>query len=267
VGAQRLRLTIANGPVSLPHMSIVLLTNDDGIMAPGLAALEATAQALGTVWVVAPQTERSASSRSVTLDRPLRLKRLGERKFALDGTPADCVLVAVRQLLPELPAVVISGINAGFNLGEDTEYSGTVGAAMEAANQGVKLCLAVSCPAQASEELFKQAADFAIRAAGYLLQIGTPTRSVFNINYPQNVQGVRWCRLGNPLPRGKVVVGEDPRGKPYYWIAERPDEADPPPDTDRGAVRRGMVSLCLLALDRDYKGEWVPPNAESFDLS
>ncbi len=211
--------------VSVRHMPEVLITNDDGIGAPGLEALARAASSLGRLWVVAPEVERSASSRSVTLDRPLRLREHAVRRYSLDGTPADCVLVAVRSLMSEPPAVVISGVNSGFNVGEDVEYSGTVGAAFEAANQGVPVCIAASAPAGAAAGGIELAARIACRLVRVLQENQPPPRTVFNLNVPgANAGELRWCRQGNPLQRGGVVVGEDPRGKRYYWIAERPDE-------------------------------------------
>ncbi|HUU00715.1 MAG TPA: 5'/3'-nucleotidase SurE [Myxococcota bacterium] len=245
---------------TLLRMPAILLTNDDGIQAPGLAALEKDFKDLGDLWVVAPDGERSACSRAVTLNRPLRANQLGRRRFAVDGTPADCVLLAFRSLMPEPPAVVISGINNGFNVGEDLDYSGTVGGAAEAALQGARIALAVSVAAQGGSALLKDAAGFTRLLVEELKDSQIPADCYLNINFPATpTRRVRWTRQGNHLEKGAVVVADDPRGKRYYWIAERPDEIDPPEDTDRGALRRGCISLSLLTLDRNWHGNWDPP--------
>ena len=242
-------------------MPVILLTNDDGIHAPGLRALESGLAALGAdIWVVAPHVERSACGRSVTLDRPLRVERLGERRLAVDGTPSDCVLLAFRKLLSPQPDVVVSGINRGLNVGEDVDYSGTVGAASEAALQGAGVSLAVSVKAKTFESVVDSAAEFTLELVRALLDQPPPPGCFVNVNLPPDHQKrFRWTRQGNPLPAGKVEVGTDPRGKEYYWIAERPDEDDPPPDTDRGAVKDGCISLSLLTMDRNARRDWTRP--------
>jgi 5'-nucleotidase len=242
-------------------MPVILLTNDDGIHAPGLQALETALSALGAdIGVVAPHVERSACGRSVTLDRPLRVEQLGERRLAVDGTPSDCVLLAFRKLLSPQPDVVVSGINCGFNVGEDVDYSGTVGAASEAALQGAKVSLAVSVKAKSFERTVESAGEFTLGLVQALLDQPPPKGCFVNVNLPPDHQKrYRWTRQGNPLPAGHVEVGTDPRGKEYYWIAERPDEDNPPPDTDRGAVREGCISLSLLTLDRNAQQAWTRP--------
>jgi len=242
-------------------MPAILLTNDDGIQAPGLAALEKHIEDLGDLWVVAPDSERSACSRSVTLNRPLRVNQLGHQRFAVDGTPADCVLLAFRSLMPEPPDVVISGINNGLNVGEDLDYSGTVGGAAEGALQGARISLAVSVEAWRKPERLKDAASFSRLLIEKLRVVQIPADCYLNVNFPAvPTRRIRWTRQGNHLEKGAVVVADDPRGKRYYWIAERPDEIDPPEETDRGALRRGYISLSLLTLDRNWHGEWDPPH-------
>ncbi len=238
----------------------ILLSNDDGIDSPGLAALEQALGVLGRVWVVAPDGERSASSRSITLDRPLRVRQHAPRRFAVDGTPADCVLLACRSLLPQVPQLVVAGVNLGYNIGEDLDYSGTVGAAAEGAQQRARLAVAVSTVSSADQQLLLRAAGFAASLIGKLLEHLPPERTYLNINVPPDCNGqIRWTRQGNPLPRGTVIIGSDPRGKKYYWIAERPDEKEPPPDTDRGALAQGNISVSLLTLARDFPGRWQAP--------
>lgn len=239
-------------------MHTILLTNDDGIYAEGLQELVKTISELGELWIVAPNTERSACGRSVTLHRPLRVESLGPRRFAVDGSPADCVLLAYRELLPKPPSLVISGINKGLNVGEDVDYSGTVGAAAEAALQGSRNSMAISIDKKVSPEELPKASKFASVFARKLISNPLPVRTFININIPANSNSkIRYTRQGNPLDRGQVIVDVDPRGKKYYWIAERPTEKDPPSDTDRGALRDECISISLLTLDRNHKGLWA----------
>jgi 5'-nucleotidase len=257
-----LHLTTYRGISSLLPMPMILLTNDDGIHAPGLQALENAFSGLGAdIWVVAPHVERSACGRSVTLDRPLRVEQLGERRMAVDGTPADCVLLAFRKLLSARPDAVISGINHGYNVGEDVDYSGTVGAAAEACLQGALVSAAVSVEARNFPRILDGAAEFTRHLIQTLLEHPPPPGCFVNVNLPpDHNKRFRWTRQGNPLPAGYVQMGTDPRDTEYYWIAERPDEDHPPPDTDRGAVRDGCISLSLLTLDRNFHGSWPRPS-------
>jgi len=242
-------------------MPLILLTNDDGFAAEGLAVLAAQTADLGEVWVIAPEVERSACGRSVTLHRPLRARQLAARRFAVDGTPADCVLLAFRCLLPARPDLLISGINNGYNIGEDVDYSGTVAAAAEGALQGARASMAISVKAGSDEEVLERAAAFAHHLAKDLIASGLPAGTYLNVNLPpEATRRLRWTRQGNPLPPGNVQIGEDPRGRPYYWVAERPDEVDPPADTDRGAIRAGCISASLLTLQRTYPEPWAKPD-------
>ncbi len=242
-------------------MPLILLTNDDGYDAPGLQLLADAVVDLGQVWVIAPHIERSACGRSVTLDRPLRVDRRGENRLVVDGTPADCVLLSMRKLLPAVPELVISGINRGYNLGEDLDYSGTVAGAAEGALQGAGASLAVSVGADSPPAVFERAAAIARGLALMLLDQRLPQGCYLNVNLPADATDrVRWTRQGNPLAPGTVVYERDPRGKPYYWIANRPDEDDPPPDTDRGAVARGIISITPMTLDRTFRAPWNAPD-------
>ncbi len=242
-------------------MPVILLTNDDGIHAPGLHALEKSLADLGEVWTVAPDVERSACGRAVTLNRPLRVTKVGPRRFAVDGTPVDCVLLAFRSLMDPSPKIVVSGINRGFNVGEDLDYSGTVGAAAEAALQGAHLSVAVSTHSRANGNSLDHAGDFSQYLVKKLwAEPRLPEGSYLNVNLPTKpAHKIRWTRQGNRLGRGRVVVDKDPRGKKFYWIAERPEEGEPPPNTDRGALKDECISLSLLTLDRNWQGNWTPP--------
>jgi len=216
--------------------------------------------------VIAPHVERSACGRMVTLDLPLRAEEIATRRLAVNGTPADCVLLAVRKLLPAAPDAVVSGINRGLNVGEDVDYSGTVGAAAEGALQGCRASVAVSMASQAYPRRLPAAGELTCTLVEGLLDNPLPPGTYLNVNLPaQAAHRVRITRQGNPLGTGEVLVGEDPRGKRYFWIAERPDEDDPPDNTDRGAVRAGCISISLLTLDRNHRGSWQPPPLGEFE--
>jgi 5'-nucleotidase len=190
---------------------------------------------------------------------------IAPRRLTVDGTPADCGLLAFRKLLEEPPAVGMSGINRGLNVGEDVDYSGTVGAATEAALQGCRGSLAVSLKKEGYPRLLPQAARFAKVIVGALLANPLPAGCFMNTNLPaKETDRIRWTRQGNPLPAGFVEVGDDPRGKRFYWIAERPGEQQPPSDTDRGALAAGLISLSLLTLDRNWVGEVVRPPLDGY---
>jgi 5'/3'-nucleotidase len=239
----------------------VLITNDDGISSPGLRTLEEAFADVGEVWVVAPECESSACGRSVTLHRPLRVKEIAKRRFAIDGTPSDCVLLAFRRLVPERPDIVISGINRGNNIGEDLDYSGTIGAAAEGALQGARIALAASADEGIRMEDLPWAAGVVRTLTRRLLHHLTPTGTYLNVNLPrQPTTQVRWTRPAHFLGTGQVDQCDDPRGRTYYWISARPQDNHPPADTDRGALADGIISLTLLTLARTHEGEWERPD-------
>ncbi len=242
-------------------MPLILLTNDDGINTPGLDMLEQSLESVGEIWTIAPDGERSACSRSVTLHRPLRVKQLAEHRFSVDGTPADCVLLGFRALLPTRPDFVLSGINLGFNIGEDLDYSGTVAGAAEGALQGAKIAsMAISVKAGSGREKLEEAGRFCRLLCESLKTTCLPDDTYLNINIPvRKSKIVRVTRQGNKLAPGDVERRTDPRGREYYWIGNRPEEQSPPKDTDRGALADGCVSMSLLTLARDFRGDWAPP--------
>ena len=227
-------------------MSVLVLTNDDGVHAPGLAALERALAELGEVYVVAPEREQSACGHALTLHRPLRPHRLGECRFAVNGTPSDCVNLAVLGFLPAPPVLVVSGINHGANLGDDVTYSGTVSAAMEGTLLGVP-SIAVSLVDGGD---FEVAGRVARLVAMRVLVGGLPGNTLLNVNVPaQPPHGIRLTRLGHRVYSDKIVEQADPRGRSHYWIgggAARWDDLD---GTDMGAVHDGYVSLTPLHLD------------------
>jgi 5'-nucleotidase len=232
---------------------VILATNDDGIHAQGLGALAEALAALGDVYVVAPDREQSAVGHALTLHRPLRVDRLGERRFAVNGTPSDCVNLAVLGILPEPPVLVVSGINHGSNLGDDVTYSGTVSAAMEGTLLGVP-SMAVS-QAEGDAAGFEAAGHVAQLVAARVLVEGLPAKTLLNVNVPRGeVRGVRLTRLGHRVYREKVVQEVDPRGRPYFWIGAGPPEWQEDEASDIAAVHAGLASVTPLHLDLTHFG-------------
>ena len=227
-------------------MSVVVLTNDDGVHAPGLAALEKALAELGEVYVIAPEREQSACGHALTLHRPLRPLRLSERRFSVNGTPSDCVNLAVLGFLPEAPVLVVSGINHGANLGDDVTYSGTVSAAMEGTILGVP-SIAVSLVDGGDFEIAGRVARL---VAMRVLVGGLPGHTLLNVNVPpQPPRGIRLTRLGHRVYKEKIVEQADPRGRSHYWIGGGEARWDDLEGTDMGAVHDGYVSLTPLHLD------------------
>jgi 5'-nucleotidase len=231
-------------------MTRILLTNDDGIHSDGLIKLEEALKELGDVYVVAPASEMSGASHSLTLARPLRIRQVDRRHWAIDGTPTDCVTLALNKILPETerPDICVSGINHGGNLGDDATYSGTVAGAQEATILGVP-GLAVSLVARDNFD-FRDAAAFAVTAARKVLDEGLPAGTLLNINIPPGaIKGVRVTRQG--LKNARPVISEhiDPRGKPYFWIGEEYFDTNSEEGTDYHAIELGYVSVTPLRSD------------------
>ena len=232
---------------------VILVTNDDGVHAAGLAALADALADLGEVYVVAPDREQSAVGHALTLHRPLRVDQLGERRFAVNGTPSDCVNLGILGLLPERPVLVASGINHGSNLGEDVTYSGTVSAAMEGTLLGV-LSMAVSL-SEPDGSGFDEAGAVARAVATRLLVEGVPPLTLVNVNVPPGaVKGVRVARLGHRVYSEKAVRETDPRGRPYYWIGAGPPVWEEDGDSDIAAVHNGYAAVTPLHLDLTHHG-------------
>jgi 5'-nucleotidase len=230
---------------------VLLVTNDDGVHAAGIQALADSLRQLGEVWVAAPDREASASSQSLTLKHPLRAEKVAERVFAIDGTPADCVNLAVVKLLPRHPDVIVSGINRGANLGEDVFYSGTVGAAREGTFFGVP-SLAVSLAARADLD-YAPAAAFAARLTSLVLERGLPDRTLLNVNVPPGQpKGAAITVQGRRSHEGTVLEGLDPRNRTYFWIEEGRDHWVRDDMSDIVAVRAGLVSVTPLQTDTTH---------------
>jgi 5'-nucleotidase len=237
-----------------PH---ILLTNDDGYGAEGLEALARGLAGFARVSIVAPSAERSGAAQSLTLRQPIVVHGKGPGHWAVDGTPADAVIVALHRLLPERPDLVISGINHGANLGENVYYSGTVGAAREAALHHIP-AVAVSLSARRSQLNFHNAAGIARRAAELILREGLPDQVLLNVNVPEPWNGeVRFTRQSKKITRNQLTEGKDPKGRSYYWIFEQKIDRDIEPDTDYAAVFAGAASVTPLDLD--------PTHAESLN--
>jgi len=232
---------------------VILVTNDDGVHAAGLAALAAALEGLGDVYVVAPDREQSAVGHALTLHRPLRVTQIAERRFSVNGTPSDCVNLAVLGLLPERPVLVASGINHGSNLGDDVTYSGTVSAAMEGTLLGVP-SMAVS-RGDTADTGFESAGAVARLVASRVLVEGLPAKTLLNVNVPSGpASGIKMTRLGHRVYREKVVRETDPRGAPYYWIGAGPPEWNEDQGSDMAAVNRGLASVTPLHLDLTHYG-------------
>jgi 5'-nucleotidase len=233
-------------------MPNILVTNDDGIEAPGLRALVAALEGLGTVYVVAPHRERSAAAQSITIHEPIFYQSTGEREWAVQGTPADAVILALNRLLPEPPALVLSGINYGANLGENVYYSGTVAAAQEGAINGIPSC-ALSLAARRGGADFTAAAEFSRRLAAVALEEGLPRGVLLSANIPQDWNGgVRFTRQSKKITRNVLREDVDPRGRPFVWLCEQKAIEEVEPDTDYAAVFAGCVSITPLELDRTH---------------
>ncbi|HEY6865822.1 MAG TPA: 5'/3'-nucleotidase SurE [Candidatus Eisenbacteria bacterium] len=229
----------------------VLLTNDDGIFAPALQRLRAELAPFGRVVIVAPDRDQSATSHSLTLHRPFRIRTHDADVYSVDGTPTDCVVTAWYGLLDVRPDLVISGINHGPNMGEDVFYSGTVAAAIEGTLQGAPSIAASLVTREPTD--FADAARFVARLARRVLDHGLPRRQLLNVNIPHRpwpeVRGVAVTRLGSRVYRDTLVKKVDPRGRDYYWIGGEDAVWEAVPGTDFQAVSEGAISVTPMRLD------------------
>lgn len=238
----------------------ILVTNDDGIHAPGLASLERIAEAVGDeVWTVAPETDQSGVAHSMSLNDPLRLRQVGERSFAVRGTPTDCVLMAVRHVMPEAPDLVLSGINKGQNLAEDITYSGTVAAAIEGTILGVRSIALSQAYSFAPDVQPPYATGEALgpELIKKLLKLDLPKETLLNINFPNRapdaVEGVRVTAQGRRnIDFLTIDKRTDGRGNPYYWLAYNGHNPKPDTGTDLESVRAGYVSVTPLSIDTTH---------------
>jgi len=242
-----------DAPLDLSRARI-LVTNDDGINAPGLKVLESVARSLSKdVWVVAPEVEQSGAGHSLTLRRPLQVRRIKPRRFAVDGTPTDCVLLALNRLVPKRrPDLVLSGVNRGANLGEDVTYSGTIAAAMEATLLEIP-AIALSQLREGTTIRWQAAERHAADVIRKLTSVQWPRGVLMNVNFPfAEASGgaeIRFVRQGRRAAGIEVVPAQDPLGRPYLWIGDFVSDDSVGPDTDLAATRAGAISVTPLHLD------------------
>ncbi len=234
----------------------ILISNDDGIQAQGIQVLEKIARTLtDDVWVVAPEAEQSAASHSLTIHRPLRLKQLGEKRYTVDGTPTDCVLLAINHVMKDdaKPTLVLSGINQGANIGEDVTYSGTIAAAMEATLLGVP-SIALSAHFERGQPIpWETAERWGAEVIRKAVSVVWPKNVLLNVNFPavdpELVTGIHVVRHGKRKIGDELMERIDPRGRPYIWIGALRGESEVAEDTDIHAVFNGGISVTPLFLD------------------
>lgn len=233
---------------------LILLSNDDGIQSEGIHSLEEKLKGLGQIWTVAPAQGMSAVGRALTLHRPLRATAVAERRIMVDGTPSDCINLAVNSLLPEKPGLVVSGINMGANMADDIPYSGTVAAAFEATIWGIP-AIAVSLACRKNFN-FGPAAQFAARVAAAVLRHGLPPDTFLNINIPDTqggaIEGYRFTHQGKSMYEGSIEKRINPRGEIYYWIGGDGDRHHAIPGSDSEAVSEACASITPIQTDMTH---------------
>ena len=230
----------------------ILLSNDDGISSAGLNALAGALERLGIIYVVAPDREQSASSHALSIHRPLRMDKVAENSYSVDGTPTDCINLAVNGLLKDnKPDLIVSGINKGENLGDDVTYSGTVSAAMEGTLLGIP-SVAISLEGRSDFE-FATASEYATLISEYVLMHGLPSDILLNVNIPKiehgEIKGIKITRQGKRVYNDAVVEKVDPRGREYYWIGGDELGSLQLDNSDIDAVKKGYVSVTPIKLD------------------
>lgn len=242
-------------------MPRILVTNDDGINAPGLEVLEKIARALSDdVWVVAPETEQSGAGHSLTLHTPVRVRKITPKRYAVLGTPTDCVLLALKEIIPPKPKVtlVLSGVNRGSNAGDDVTYSGTIAAAMEGCILGVPsvaLSLLYDDPEKINWEMVTKLAPGIITT---LLKKPWPKDTLINLNFPDctaaKVRGVKVCAQGKRVMNINLSERVDPKGRPYYWLGGERDNRPEKPNVDLDFLNKGYITVTPIGMDMtDYK--------------
>lgn len=236
---------------------LVLCSNDDGVDAPYLKALVGLIESFADVLVIAPERQRSAASHAITLHKPLRLTEVGPQRFALSGTPVDCVYLGILKLCDRPPAVVVSGVNDGYNLGSDVFYSGTVAAAVEGALRGAA---GIACSLAPRAKDADHAIEFAAAVVRAAISEPIPPGTVLNVNMPGNSSDAyQWTMLGRRLYADDVTERRDPRGRPYYWVGGGPAGHDNVEGSDCVAIARGINSITPMHLDLTDRGRIAQP--------
>ena len=238
----------------------ILVCNDDGIEAPGIKVLERVARGLSKdVWVVAPETQQSAASHSLTLHRPLRIRRISKRRHAVNGTPTDCIFLAFHKIMVDCPPdLVLSGVNDGPNIGEDVTYSGTIAAAMEATLLGVPAVAFSQAYGDDRKHHWATAEQWSGRLLPMLIERGWPKRVLINVNFPDvaaaDVRGFKVVRQGLHELDDTLEERTDPRGAPYYWIgAQLPAAGTGKRGTDMSALDEGYIAVTPLHMDLTHR--------------
>jgi len=233
-------------------MTTILVTNDDGVHAPGLEILFTRSRELGKTVLIAPEHDNSAASHSLTMNRPLRVRKIDEKRYAINGTPTDCVTIGIGKILPNRPDLVISGINPGPNLGDDVSYSGTVSAAIEATMLGIP-SIAVSLAAPSEPLHYETAAAFIVRLASIILEKGLPRDTLLNVNVPNTppdkIAGVVFTRRGRRMYEDAIKETFDPWGRKHYWIGGGTPSFDAGEGTDSAAINVNKISITPMHLD------------------
>jgi 5'-nucleotidase len=243
-----------NMPLDLANAR-VLISNDDGIHAPGLKVMEHIARAVcKEVWVVAPETEQSATGHSLTLRRPLRIHKVSDQKYCVDGTPTDCILLAINEIMKDCPPdLVLSGVNRGGNLGEDITYSGTVAAAMEATLLGYPAIAMSQYFIDSQRVKWSTAEHHGPEVLKKLCAHGWKKNTLMNVNFPDvisaSVKSIEVATQGRRKIGDNLAEGIDPRGEPYYWIGALRSQQVHSEGTDIYAVENGSISITPISLD------------------
>lgn len=250
---------------------LILVSNDDGVEARGIRVLARALASIGRVVVVAPNRERSAASHSITLHRPLRVDRVGRDRYAVDGTPTDCVMLGIHEILKARPDLIVSGINHGGNLGDDVHYSGTVSAAVEGGILGIP-AIAISLVLRGAGH-YAVAGDFAARLARRVLREGLPRGVILNVNVPDlpasRITGYAFTIQGKRDYGNIIVEKEDPRGRKYYWIGGDDTIFEDVHDSDCNAIGAAQISITPLRVDLTDRAtlrrirRWRLPKGES----
>jgi 5'-nucleotidase len=236
-------------------MALILVTNDDGVHSQGITALFRSMKKLGDAYIVAPDRERSAVSHALTMHKPLKVEKLREHIYSINGTPTDCVAIGVNKILPEKPALIVSGINKGANLGDDITYSGTVSAAIEGTIMGIP-SFAISLVIHNKKKVslnFSAASRFALNMGEYILEHSLPYDTLLNINVPglpiRDIRGMKLTRQGKRIYDDSIQETFDPHGEKHYWIGGGNPYWEHGEDTDIQAIQDNCVSLTPIHLD------------------